>query len=67
MPLYEYHCEACGREFEKLVSMGGRNQQVNCPSCGSSLTRRAISVFAAHCASTAGDHVPVDCPTSRRG
>lgn len=32
MPIYEYKCPDCGREFEELVI--GSNPQVACPQCG---------------------------------
>jgi len=45
MPLFEYACKDCDREFEALV----RGSEVpECPSChGTDLVRR-LSVFAAH-------------------
>ena len=33
MPIYEYHCQACGYEFEKLRSFEERNL-MSCPECG---------------------------------
>ena len=31
MPLYEYVCEGCGKEFEEMVSLNAAAP--NCPSC----------------------------------
>ena len=31
MPLYEYVCERCGKEFEEMVSLNAATP--NCPSC----------------------------------
>jgi putative FmdB family regulatory protein len=42
MPIFEYRCEACGEEFEKLV-MGSR--KVKCPACGSKKITKKFSVF----------------------
>jgi putative FmdB family regulatory protein len=42
MPMYEYKCEECGREFEELMSASSR-EQPRCPSCGAEKTRRMIS------------------------
>lgn len=42
MPIYEYKCEACGNEFEKLVF---GSKEVECPSCSSSEVKRKLSVF----------------------
>lgn len=45
MPIYEFSCEKCGREFERLVFASDR-EPVKCPDCGSDHTRRELSVFA---------------------
>lgn len=31
MPIFEYHCQDCGTDFEKLVRRAG--DDVQCPSC----------------------------------
>lgn len=52
MPLYEYHCQACDKTFEKI----GRQQQERaaCPTCGKDVPR-IISMFAAgSCSAPAG-------------
>ncbi|WP_027475055.1 FmdB family zinc ribbon protein [Curvibacter gracilis] len=40
MPLYDYHCPACGHRFEALVRAGSTPA---CPQCGSSALERQIS------------------------
>lgn len=45
MPLFEYACKACDREFEALVR-GGETPE--CPSCHGTDLQRRLSVFAAH-------------------
>ena len=55
MPLYEYRCAACSREFELLRPMDMSTANADCPSCGEPSTR-ILSVFAA---STAGGSGPV--------
>jgi len=45
MPLFEYACRSCDREFEALVRAG---QAPECPSCGGTDLERRLSVFAAH-------------------
>ena len=47
MPLYEYHCQFCGEEFEKMMRMSEADQKPECPHCQSSDTHKKISVFAA--------------------
>jgi putative FmdB family regulatory protein len=44
MPLYEYECSGCGKEFEELVSRA--DEPVACPHCGAADARRKLSRFA---------------------
>jgi putative FmdB family regulatory protein len=46
MPIYEYACKSCEAKFEKLVRSMSSQEKVPCPSCGSTQTARALSVFA---------------------
>ncbi len=47
MPIYEFECQDCNENFEKLVRISGVSE-VTCPSCGSARTRKKISTFASH-------------------
>jgi putative FmdB family regulatory protein len=42
MPIYEYICEECNQEFEKLVQ---RDENVNCPHCQSDHLAKQFSRF----------------------
>ncbi len=42
MPIFEYKCNACGKDFEKLV-FGA--QKVICPECRSEDVRKKFSTF----------------------
>jgi len=42
MPIYEYRCNACGCEFEKIVR---GQQQVCCSACASADVTTKMSVF----------------------
>ena len=42
MPIYEYACNKCGEEFEKLVF---GDQKVTCVKCKSKDIRKKFSVF----------------------
>ncbi len=47
MPIYEYHCEDCGQDFEKLVRFS--DPKINtpeCPGCQSDNTHKSLSVIA---------------------
>jgi putative FmdB family regulatory protein len=43
MPIYEYHCLVCNRDFEKFVRTNAI--EVECTHCGSELLERKFSVF----------------------
>jgi len=47
MPLFEYTCQACAREFEALVR---GPEKPECPSCHSTALERHLSTFAARSA-----------------
>jgi putative FmdB family regulatory protein len=40
MPIYDYHCSACGRDFEMLVRASATPA---CPQCGSSALEKQVS------------------------
>ncbi len=42
MPIFEYKCNACGEDFEKLVF---GSQTVICPQCDSEDIRKKFSTF----------------------
>lgn len=41
MPLYEYHCDTCGEDFEEVCKIGCHVD--NCPYCGTPKPRRVVS------------------------
>jgi putative FmdB family regulatory protein len=43
MPLYDYKCSDCNKEFEVLVK--NSNEKVDCTECGSSNIKRVYSSF----------------------
>jgi putative FmdB family regulatory protein len=42
MPIYEYRCNVCSEDFEKLVF---GNREVNCPQCSSKDVKKKMSAF----------------------
>ena len=46
MPLYEYHCQECGEDFEKMVRFSEAAHSPQCAVCGSADTHKQISTFA---------------------
>ena len=44
MPLYEYHCEGCGKDFEEQQSLNFNAADTECPHCMQKKASRKISV-----------------------
>ncbi|WP_291323577.1 zinc ribbon domain-containing protein [Desulfonatronospira sp.] len=50
MPVYEFYCKDCNREFEvqmRLSEYEKQSEQHKCKNCDSSNTERRISMFEA--------------------
>jgi len=43
MPIFEYHCTKCDKDFEVLV-LG--NQSVTCPDCNGKKVKKLLSVVS---------------------
>ena len=41
MPIYEYQCQECGEEFEKLIRSP---EKIECPECGGDV-KKLLSRF----------------------
>ncbi len=46
MPLYEYHCDSCQKDFTLLQSTKVDQNETRCEECGSEDVRRNLSTFA---------------------
>lgn len=46
MPIYEYHCDSCGHDFEKLELVNDIKES-KCPNCDQ-VAKRKISVSSYH-------------------
>ena len=44
MPIYEYVCDRCNQEFEKLVF--NSSEKIGCPKCKTKKVSRKMSSFA---------------------
>jgi putative FmdB family regulatory protein len=60
MPLYEYRCEDCGKNFERIV-LG--QTKVVCPECEGRKVTKLLSVFAVS-TSNGGSTSPSESPAS---
>lgn len=43
MPIYEYHCDSCGTDFEELVFSAADQMNVTCKSCSSDRVTKLMS------------------------
>ena len=62
MPIYEYTCQGCQRDFEVLLRGG---DTATCPSCGGKRLEKKFSVPAAH-VQNGSNSLPI-CNTPREG
>ena len=63
MPIYEYYCTDCGKEFEKLVRMSEAAAKPECPNCNNRHTEKRLSAFAMSGGST-GQSTASSCGSS---
>jgi len=47
MPIYEYICMSCQKEFEKIIF--GREEDVECPACKGKEVKKLMSAAAFKC------------------
>ena len=45
MPIYAFHCESCGHQFDRLQRLADADPDV-CPSCGAAAVKRSITAPA---------------------
>ena len=48
MPIYEYVCQECGHEFERIVSFSENGKTFQCPACGAEQVQRKMGRPAIH-------------------
>ena len=56
MPLFEYACKDCDRQFEILIRA---QESPECPSCHGTQLEKKLSTFAARTAGAAADPMPM--------
>lgn len=47
MPIFEYKCNDCGRKFDILHKSSSNLQEVVCPDCQSTNSKKLLSSFSA--------------------
>lgn len=56
MPIYEYRCRACERDFERYLSTPAT--AVACPACASDNVMRKLSVFGLRASGDVASSMP---------
>ena len=47
MPIFEFVCKGCGRQFEEIMTFSAMEAgEAACPDCGSHEVSRSLSAFA---------------------
>jgi len=46
MPIYDWKCRKCGKEFEATAPMSEKGSKVKCPRCGQSGAEKQMSGFS---------------------
>ncbi|MBN2583054.1 MAG: zinc ribbon domain-containing protein [Planctomycetes bacterium] len=46
MPIYEFHCDDCGADFEELFRSVRERRRPSCDKCGSGNVHKKFSTFA---------------------
>ncbi|MBL8814677.1 MAG: zinc ribbon domain-containing protein [Planctomyces sp.] len=64
MPMFEFACEKCEKEFEMLVD---RNESPVCPHCGSTRLEKLMSVSSGRVAGSKALPIASSCPPPSHG
>ncbi|RUM92059.1 MAG: zinc ribbon domain-containing protein [Thermodesulfatator sp.] len=54
MPIYEFICNKCKKNFEDFVLSSQKIKEVKCPSCGSDDIQKQFSMFSCRSSSSLG-------------
>ncbi len=46
MPIYEFECSKCHKNFELRRSVNDKDEDIKCPDCGTPHPKRCFSMFA---------------------
>lgn len=61
MPIYEYRCAQCGKQFTRLQRVGAGSDGVRCPKCESEKVERLLSSFASGPSTGGGSDAGPSC------
>jgi len=60
MPMYEFECDDCGKEFETLVRRESDIPAISCPACAGGRVTKMLSVPSAK-VSAGPSLMPMNC------
>ncbi|MER2598884.1 MAG: zinc ribbon domain-containing protein [Caldilineales bacterium] len=61
MPIYEYHCNDCGADFEKFLRSMFSQEAIICPECDGAQVAKSLSLIGAGRISSGGGSAPAAC------
>lgn len=67
MPFYEYRCNECGSEFEKMLRFSEADRLPVCPNCQSISTQKKLSKVASFGAASGGSTDSTSSSCGSRG
>lgn len=67
MPIYEFKCKDCGKEFELKLPVSKAGEKQRCPECKSSNTLRLFSSVSVMNFNTSDSGSYPSCPTGTCG
>jgi len=66
MPIFEFSCDKCEKDFELLVRSTKWEGSAACPHCGSKKLQKKLSVFASAGAPASTPATPAACGVKRK-
>jgi putative FmdB family regulatory protein len=67
MPIYEYVCLSCKKEFEVIRSMSQKDAQIECEKCGSAKVKRKLALIHAQSGGSAVPGTSSSCGSCSSG
>ena len=61
MPLYEYNCTKCQKNFELIRSLSERDDECECPHCGAKRKMDRQSSLVSSAGRSSGDSLASSC------
>ena len=57
MPLYQYECESCQRQFDDIRKYDQRDLPAECPECGESSGKRVLGGYSVSAGGTSSSGI----------